>query len=248
MADKSQMTVFRNIAYDNYKQTNKQTKLDIYIPKNQAPIAVVIFFYGGCWGKCSRLHKNDYLFVAETLAQYGIATVIPDFRQYPEFGLQTILQDSSNATFWLMQNAEKYGINKSKIFLMGHSSGAHIAAMLTNRNDLLAENLKNIAGFIGLAGPYGYTPDDNFFKPIDLVDGDEAPQLILHGTADNRVGKINSIYYAEVLAESDVKHELVLLDNISHAKLLLSFAKPFRKNSIALEKIIQFITKFSLNK
>ena len=237
MVDAKMLRVTTDI---NYKPATNN-KLDIYVPTNTATKATVIFFYGGCWGQCSNLDKSDYFFVAQTLAEHGIATVIPDFRQLPDVGIETIMHDSRDACLWVLENLKNYGIDSKKIFLMGHSSGAHIAALLANDERYLGRYLQRVTGFIGLAGPYGYSPFGEKYRPIDLVNGKQAAQLILHGLEDTRVDKINSIHYAEVLAMHNVDHELVLLEKISHAKLLLSFAKPFRNTSQALSKIIDFI-------
>ncbi len=66
-----------NIAYGK----NPNQTLDIYWPdtlseldKNTVPI--VIFFYGGCWGACSDLKKQDYRFVAQALTASNIIAVV----------------------------------------------------------------------------------------------------------------------------------------------------------------------------
>src|SRR5450830_980541 len=112
-------------------------KLDVYIPKNKAVTAkpVVVFFYGGSWDSGDRA---DYKFVAEALTSKGFVVVIPDYRVYPEVLFPDFLFDAAKAAKWVKDNAEKYGGDHSKVFLAGHSAGAHIAAMLTLDQQYLA--------------------------------------------------------------------------------------------------------------
>ena len=72
LAKSSDFIVHSEIQYGSHQQN----KLDIYLPKHQKARATLLFFYGGCWGHCSQLVKNNYLFVAEGhMAQ----------RQFPPF-------------------------------------------------------------------------------------------------------------------------------------------------------------------
>jgi acetyl esterase/lipase len=98
-------------------------KLDLYRPvAPRADGKAVIFFYGGSWDSGS---KADYLFVAQALASRGITTIIPDYRLYPEVRFPTFLEDAAQATRWA---GDRVGL--PKLFVMGHSAGAHIALML----------------------------------------------------------------------------------------------------------------------
>ena len=90
----------------------------------------MIFFYGGSWDTGS---KNDYLFVAQALAASGYTVVIPDYRLYPAVRFPAFVDDGARAVRW---TADRVGTDK--VFVMGHSAGAHIALMLAANTPYLA--------------------------------------------------------------------------------------------------------------
>lgn len=192
-----------NVSYG----TEKNQALDIYQPKGKAdkPRDVVVFFYGGSWQTGS---KSDYRFVARAFVEKGYVVVIPDYRKYPDIKFPVFVQDGAKALAWVSDNIQTYGGDQNRIHLMGHSAGAHIAALLaTDASYLAAENKKlreTIHDFTGLAGPYEFTPEEEDLKaifgppanypnmqPAKFVDGNQPPMLLLYGGKDDIVGRFN---------------------------------------------------------
>ena len=56
-------------------------QLDLAIPLDTRPTALIIFFYGGAWTSGER---QGYRFVIDAFAKAGFAVAIPDYRLYPE--------------------------------------------------------------------------------------------------------------------------------------------------------------------
>ena len=102
--------------------------LDICRPKSASAAPIVVFFYGGGW-RSGR--KKIYRYAARALARRGYVAVLPDYRVYPEAKYPDFLEDGARAVRWVKDNASRFGGDPGKIFLMGHSAGAHIAAMLS---------------------------------------------------------------------------------------------------------------------
>lgn len=239
--------------------SNAANKLDVYLPQNKPVTAAIIFFYGGCWGYCSDYSKKDYLFVAETLVKQGYAVIVPDYRKYPDVHFDAIINDAKNATLWWLNHKQDYSLENTDTYLMGHSAGAHLAAMLSDDESLLGKDLKQITGFIGLAGPYDFYPfngqymyelfsaENDYYasQPIHFVNGNEPPHLLLQGKNDTSVYPHNAINMAAQLKHMQVEHELVLFDKMRHVSIVLSLAKPFRKKSKVLKHINSFINKES---
>jgi len=139
--------------------------LDVYRPLQARPGApVVVFFYGGSW---RRGERGNYRFVGQSLAARGYTVAIPDYRLYPEVAFPTFVEDGARAVAWVARSLPEA---KNGIMLIGHSAGAHIAALLTlDRSYLAAWDLSadDLAGMIGLAGPYAFDPSRSpRFKPI----------------------------------------------------------------------------------
>lgn len=135
--------------------------LDVYTPAMPvaARMPAVVFFYGGSWQSGSR---EIYRFVGASLAASGIATIVPDYRIYPEARYPDFLEDGAAAVRFARDNADRWQIDPDRIVVMGHSAGAYIAAMLALDKRWLGgvglDPADHIAGLAGLAGPYDFLP------------------------------------------------------------------------------------------
>jgi len=251
-------TVASNIKYGDETKQN----LNVYIPENlsaldKQDIVTVVFFYGGCWGACSELTKEDYRFVAQAFTANNIIAVLVDYRQFPNVIFPAIMNDAKLSMEWVSTNIDSYGGNKHNIFLMGHSAGAHIASMLVfNDNYLKPSSYKNIKGFIGLAGPYDFLPFDEWYQPelfappktysdsqtINFVDGNEAPALLLYGNEDTRVKRRNIVSLTNVINQKNGKVDALYYDDIDHAGLIGALSIPLRSSNSVMTDILTFIT------
>lgn len=218
-------------------------RLDVYAPRAAAGEApVVVFFYGGRW---SQGERAGYRFVGQYLAAQGAVAVIPDYRLHPEVGFPAFVHDGAAAVAWARRHAADYGGDPSRLFVMGHSAGAHIAAMLaTDARYLAAEGGDRdwLAGMIGLAGPYDFLPlTDADLKtifgpetawprsqPVNFVDGGEPPMLLLHGAADATVHAEDSEILAARVEAAGGRARLRLYEGIGHIRILAVLAAPLR--------------------
>lgn len=194
--------VIGNIAYGILPHQ----KLDIYLPEQtqDGRFPVIVFYHGGRWTYGT---KDEHAFVAETLTHYGFVVVIPDYAKYPQVRFPVFVEDSAKALGWVHRNIEKYHGNPERLYISGHSAGAHIAALLAaDPRYLKAEGAAPdiIKGFAGLAGPYQFTPDEPDLQAIfgppenypqmqvpNFIDGDEPPMLLLQGLDDDVVNRSN---------------------------------------------------------
>jgi len=252
-------SVHRNISYGD---KNEQL-LDIYIPGNitelnKSSLTTVVFFYGGCWGACNELEKDDYRFVGQAFATNNIVTVIVDYRQFPNVLFHEIINDSARAVDWVNNNITSYTGSPSNIYLMGHSSGAHLASMLNFNETYLAKaTYKNIKGFIGLAGAYDFLPFDEPYQPalfappseypnsqtINFVDGDEPPSLLLYGNNDSRVKRRNVTSLSALINNKKGAVETRFYDDIDHVGILSALSIPFRDDEVVFSDILAFVNR-----
>jgi acetyl esterase/lipase len=233
--------------------------LDVYRPWPLAPEAepapVVVFFYGGSWKGGERAY---YRFVGEALTSRGIVAVIPDYRVYPDARFPAFIDDGAAAVRWVEDNIGRYGGDARAIVLMGHSAGAHIAAMLIADDrylDRAGARASAIRGFVGLAGPYAFDPlaygsirpifedADDPTMPIGLIDGGEPPMLLLHGAGDRTVKPENSRALAERSRLAGGAAEIVEYDDLGHIGILLALAHPFRGEAGMLDRIAAFVER-----
>ena len=138
----------------------------------------------------------------------GFLVVIPDYRKYPLVRFPAFVQDGAKALAWVYGHIGESRGNPARIHVVGHSSGAHIGALLAADPRYLADEGKNrslvIHDFVGLAGPYAFTPDEpdleDMFGPpknypsmqvTTFIDGTQPPMLLLYGDEDRAVKYAN---------------------------------------------------------
>jgi len=251
--------VAKDIAYAD----GSRRRLDVYRPSNarqvpiQAPIQapVIVFFYGGSWQTGS---KETYLFLAATLAARGFVVIVPDYRVYPEVKFPDFLGDGAKAVRWAKDNAAAYGGDPSRVFIMGHSAGAYIAAMLTIDEQWLhgvgLDPLRDVVGLIGVSGPYDFLPlKDEVLKtifggdrqpqtqPITFAVGRKPPALLITGAGDDVVNPGNSTRLADKLRSQGNTATDTVYARFGHTSILLSLA-PFLAERFALVRDIDAFT------
>ena len=244
------------IAYGN----DACQKLDVYEPfEATAPAAshgrpVVVFFYGGSWQNGAR---GDYLFAGEALASRGFVAVLPDYRTWPDVRFPVFMEDAAAAVRWARDHAAEFGGDPSRIFLMGHSAGAHIAVLLaTDGHYLAAEQMskRDLSGVIGLAGPYDFLPLTdpalkNIFpaplraasQPVNFVNGDEPPMFLAAGRRDTTVDPGNTDRLAAKLRAAGDTVEVKHYPFVGHALLVAALAAPLRFFAPVLADVGGFI-------
>lgn len=232
-------------------------KLDVYRPRAADGAPTVVFFYGGRWSSGS---KGLYQIFGRTLRARGYAVVIPDYRIYPQVRFPAFVEDGAKALRWTHDNIAKYGGDPRRLFVMGHSAGAHIAAMLSldpqwlNRVGLDAGH--DIVGLIGLAGPYDFLPlkdpdlieifggaDRAETQPITFAHGRKPPALLVSGDMDKVVHPGNSVRLAERLRQRGNDATALLYRRFGHITVLAGYA-PFLGNVLpAMRDLDTFVAR-----
>jgi acetyl esterase/lipase len=242
----------RDLAYG----PGERQRLDVYTPERlRDPAPVVVFYYGGAW---SGGRKAWYRFVGEALTGRGYVVVIPDYRVHPEVRFPTFVEDAAAAFAWVRAHAGRFGGDPDRMFLMGHSAGAHIAALLvTDRRYLAAQGVgeEAVRGFIGLAGPYAIDPSRYSgirpifasaasiasTQPASFVEGGEPPMLLLHGADDTTVYPVNSFVLADRVRARGGSVRRIEYPDMGHIRILLELARPFRREGGVLDAVAEFI-------
>jgi acetyl esterase/lipase len=228
----STYTLASNVPYEDVGDQ----LLDVYTPKDTRNAPVVVFFYGGRWENGT---KEDFKFVGEALAARGFVAVLPNYRLYPQAKYHDFLADSARAVVWAHKNINRYGGNPDKLVVMGHSSGAYNAAMVTLNADYLKQaggDRSWIRGMVGLAGPYDFLPltdpdlrdifgpPESFeqSQPVFWVDGHNPPMLLMHGEDDETVLVKNTRNLAARIQRAGGPVETVIYPEMSHTKIIAS--------------------------
>jgi acetyl esterase/lipase len=258
------MQVVKDIPYDS-KEIEAGTidygkSLDIYTRQDIPSKGIVIFVHGGYWDTGD---KSDYPFLADSLTEAGFTTVVVNYRLVPTVTFPRYVEDVALAVKWTVDNVANYGGNADTLFLMGHSAGAQIAALVAfDERYLQRQGLPptTIDGFIGLAGPYDFlpvAPDDvrsvaalgsletyADTQPINFVDSSEPPAFVGYTLKDKTVNPNNSIRFAEKIREVGGKVEEHQYTGVDHITLLGSLSRASRFfNKAILEDILAFLQR-----
>ncbi|MFZ4125497.1 MAG: alpha/beta hydrolase [Rickettsiales bacterium] len=250
-ADKSTLKIDENIAYGNAAHQ----KLDIYRPtaaKGNQP--VILYFYGGGWTMGS---KDDYLFMADTLAKQGFIVVIPDYVKYPEAKFPTFIEDAAQATEWTYQHIAEYGGDPKNMHILGHSAGGHMGALLVSDPRYLKGKIP-IRSFVGLAGPYSFTPKEEIYKKIfgppenypnmqvtTFITGKEPPMLLLYGGKDDVVGQFNMEKLSEAIRAKGGVVETKIYPKLGHIDIMTGFSPAWKLDEPVVEDTISFFKTHS---
>lgn len=253
-----------NLTSPNWQQTrtadlafgdHESLRLDVYAPGDVDATGrkrpVIVFFYGGSWQRGS---KEEYRFAASQLTRQGFVVVLPDYRLYPEVVFPQFMHDAAAAVRWTSENIGQYGGDPDTLFLMGHSAGAQIAALLHYDEQYLEGLTSAPSGLIGLSGPYDFLPLTSTTlqqvfpqavrsasQPIEFARGNTTPALLLHGGKDTTVGAGNSIRLARKVTAAGGSADIRIYDSRGHAGVLLALAGPLRTLAPVVEDVAAFV-------
>jgi arylformamidase len=118
-----------DIQYASYPKTEaKLNMLDVYMPKKGSNSPVLIWIHGGSWAFGD---KDDVQAKADYFTEKGYVFVAVNYRLSPKVMHPVHAQDVANAIMWFYSNAKHYSADPKKFFLIGHSAGAHLAALVS---------------------------------------------------------------------------------------------------------------------
>ena len=228
-----------------YLGSDRAEKLDLYRPAMNAKPGErrpgIVIIHGGGWTGGDKGAKRE-INIGTTLASHGYVCVSINYvlasaghPTWPEN-----LLDCKRAVRWLRRNAETYQVDPDHIGVIGGSAGGHLTAMLavTGPDDGFEPvEDSEISTRVQAAVPMyphrasGMDRDHVMFPgtlaelpelyraaaPIAHVTNDDAPMLILHGTADKTTPIEGSKVFAAKLEEVGVEHQLVIIDGAPHS-------------------------------
>ena len=155
--------VYRNLRYGPHPRHT----LDLYASHAEGGEGqlspVVVFTHGGAWGSGNKLM---YSLIGSFFDEHcRCVAVVHGYRTYPDAGAEGQVDDLRRTLQWVRENAHRYGGDVRRIFLAGHSSGAHIASYLLTHSSAVSQpafhafhsaapDYPPIAGFVGLSGVY----------------------------------------------------------------------------------------------
>lgn len=242
------MTVKRDIAYG--EPGNERQMLDVYTTPNAKDCPIVVWIHGGGWTKGNKtsVQKKPQAFVDQ-----GLVFVSTNYRFVPEVTVKEMAGDIAKSIRWAHDHAEEFGGDPKSIYVMGHSAGAHLSALVCTDHRYLAQEgleLSIIKGCVPVdVSVYdipkrlqdsSVVPPDTFrrvfgesdesyrdLSPVTHISPDKKlpPFLILH-VADRPETKSQSHWLAEKLKTADVWAKVVAAEGKTHGTINTELGLP----------------------
>ncbi|MGI6610449.1 MAG: alpha/beta hydrolase fold domain-containing protein [Limnochordia bacterium] len=229
---------------DQYFDVKRKLRADIYLPAEaKPPLPAVMLIHGGGWKYFSKAAVAGY---GRLLASHGLAAVAVDYRLSAEARWPAQLEDLHRALAWLQRHAEDWGIDPKRIAALGDSAGGHLAAML---GTVECETTTRLAAVVAYYGVYDMVPlishgqeaidnpinqllpDDSEStcreaSPINHIDANTPPFLLIHGLSDSVVPVEQTEVFADRLIAAGVPSDTLYVEGADH--MLLGLRLPIK--------------------
>ncbi|MBE6694828.1 MAG: alpha/beta hydrolase [Ruminococcaceae bacterium] len=221
-----------------WQEDESSTLIHFFPAINKKSDAAIVIFPGGAYTHRAEHEGKAY---AEFLAENGISAFVVDYRVAPDY-FPKPLADARRAVRFVRYYSEKFGIDASKVAVMGSSAGGHLAALVsTYRGEIEGEGIDEIDNECYLPNaqilcyPVISTVDDTIwhrgsglnllgednldFAPNvspELIADEKTPQAFIWHTAPDGVNVINSYVYASALRRKNVPVEMHIFPEGPH--------------------------------
>jgi arylformamidase len=216
--------------------------LDIYATDKQSS-PIHFYVHGGAWRSGNGTEASIYN--SRVFSQNEVVFVAPDYQLVTdaEGSLYPMVDQLRKALVWTFENAEQFGGDPNKIFISGHSAGAHLAGVLI-ATDWTKYNLPKdiIKGAFLTSGMYDLYPvslssrneyvrfTEEMIKdlsPIHHIEQINMPVILAYGSEESPEFKRQSEAFAEALRKANKEVTLHILDGYNHFEIIIAYGNPF---------------------
>ena len=207
---------------------DNEVTIDYYKPLQKSNDVAVVIFPGGGYKHLANHEGEGY---AHLLNAFGITSFVVNYRVAPNY-FPCPLLDARRSVRFVRLNAEKFGINKNKVLVMGSSAGGHLTALLCTYLEDIGEEYDELYSedflpngqilcypvissdeSISHQGSYESLlrelyNDKEKYSPELLVNSTTPPAFIWHTAEDTAVPCVNSYQYASALWKQNISCEL----------------------------------------
>lgn len=242
--------IHRDITYtdgahvDNDADAAKH-KLDLYLPKGKTNFPVMVFYHGGSWRSGDR---SNYPALGVKFAEAGIGVVIPSYRLMPKAPHPAQIEDAAAAFAWVYKNIAAQGGDASRIYIVGHSAGGHLVALLALDTKYLKKfdiSDSAIHGVAALSGVYDVSHVNGFGEkgveasPMQYLRPKAPPFLITYCEWDYQSLPKQARDFDAALKTKFVPSKLVYVAGESHISEIVDVIKDGDVTAAALLDFIK---------
>jgi arylformamidase len=215
--------------------------LDVY-PARRPNAPIFVFVHGGAWKTTG---TERYGFAAESFVQAGAHFVLPQFSGVEEAGgsLLVMAAQVRSAIAWVYRHAAELGGDPERIYVGGHSSGAHLTGVVTI-TDWSAFDVPStiVKGALCCSGMYDLVPvslsnrssyvrfDDETIEQLSTlrhVDRIHIPVVVAYGTCETPEFQRQNRTFAAALEGAGKPVELLVGAGYNHFELIETLGNPF---------------------
>jgi len=235
-------------------------RYDVYRPVGadgvllSGPLPVVIFVHGGSWETGD---KGSYRWMGQGLAAQGFIAVLRNDGLMPDRRFPGFVDDAARAVAHARAALAGWGGDTTRVVLMGHSAGAHIAALVAYDTRYLAAyklTPRVFSGFVGLSGPYDFvfdtprlqrtfsgTPEqERDALPVNFATRESPRTLLVMGRDDDTVKPRNTHSLAARLGEVGARFDTLWVDG-THGVSVSAFVRTNRGDSEIVRRVREFV-------
>jgi arylformamidase len=261
-----------NVRYATHTKSDpKLNMLNVYMPKKGSNSPMIVWVHGGSlmYGD-----KDNVLYKAEYFTSRGYVFISINYRLTPEVKHPVNAQDVADALAWLHENATHYSADPEKIFVIGHSAGAQLAALVSIDQKYLEKagsNLSILDGVVLLDGAgydisqlmknsntkmkewytdaFGKTKKDwDQASPVNFIRPDNnIPPFMIAYADDQEPSEKQAIGLSKKLSEANVKNKVFHYEKKSSASINKELGKETDKPTEDVYRFLQEIHYLAVN-
>jgi len=216
--------------------------LDVY-PTKRPNAPINIFVHGGAWRVGL---AKDFAFPAELFVHGGAHYVVPDFINVVEANgsLTPMAEQVRRAVAWVYRNAQSFGGDPNRIYVSGHSSGAHLAGvvLVTDWRKDFNLPIDTVKGGLCCSGMFDLKPvrlsaRSSYVKFTDEIeqalssqrhlDKLNAPVIVAYGTLETPEFQRQSRDFAAAVKAAGKPVQLLVGDGYNHFEIPETLANPY---------------------
>lgn len=230
--------LLRNARRDVRYGSHPREVLDLFpAPAAKAPAPIAVFFHGGFW---RARDKSDYSYVANGLAGLGAIVAVVNYPLCPQASLDDVVRSARRSVLWLRDHAESLGGDADRLYVSGHSAGAHLAAACCCGPSDLPEG--SIRGALLTSGLYELEPVRLCFVNADIgLDADQVqrlspvrlvpaalagPMVVAYGGAESDEFAWQAREFAAAMGKAGVQASLAPIPGANHYTIVPQFDSP----------------------
>jgi arylformamidase len=223
-------------------------KLDIYRAR-QPHAPIFVFIHGGAWlGGAAK----DYAYPAELFVNAGATFIALDFINVKQANgdLGVMADQVRRAIAWVYKNADKFGGDRNRLYVGGHSSGGHLCgvALVTDWEKEFSVPADMVKGGLCMSGMYDMKPArlskrSSYVKFTDAMEEAmssqrhlgllRTPIIVTYGTNETPEFQRQNRDFVAAVKAAGKPAELIEAKNYNHFEMCESLGNPYGPNGHA---------------